>query len=152
MTAVNDIRDIFSIFHDGTITTWTGDKDLLTLTISCKYLAERIDKSFDEFYIKLENVSTVELDPWPFEKDMPTVVKTEIADIFRAELEIISADIQENKVVVTCSQHDNNFDYCGGNLTISARAIKLLDQSEHPLTVDELWEICKAYWAEFRNK
>ena len=49
MTATEDIRDIFSILHDGTISACTGDKDLLTLTVDCEYLAELIDKSFDKF-------------------------------------------------------------------------------------------------------
>jgi hypothetical protein len=46
MTTVEDIRDVFSIFHDGGISAWSGNKDTLTLTIDCEYLAERINKSF----------------------------------------------------------------------------------------------------------
>ena len=63
MTVTEDIRDIFSILHDGTISAWTGDKNLLTLTVDCEYLAERIDKSFDKFYVELINVDKLELAP-----------------------------------------------------------------------------------------
>jgi hypothetical protein len=51
MSATNDIRDIFLILHDGTISAWTGEKNLLTLTVDCEYLAELIDKSFDKFFL-----------------------------------------------------------------------------------------------------
>ena len=63
MRATEDIRDIFSIFHDGEISAWTGNKDLLTLTVDCEYLAERIDKSFDKFYVELSFIDKIELDP-----------------------------------------------------------------------------------------
>lgn len=36
MTATEDIRDIFSILHDGGISAWTGDRNLLTLTVELR--------------------------------------------------------------------------------------------------------------------
>ena len=152
MTATSDIRDIFSILHDGTISAWTGDKNLLTLTVDCEYLAERIDKSFDRFYVELKNVDKLELDPWTNPIDLPTIVKTNYADIFKAELEILSADIKEDVVVVACNQHDTSFDYCGGNLTISCRKINIYDQNKNELTIDQFGEICKNYWDEWSKK
>jgi len=148
MIATEEIRGIFSILHDGTISAWTGDKILLTLTVDCLYLAERIDKSFEKFYIELSNIQKIELDPWTNSIDLPTVIKTDFADIFRAELEILSADIKDDTVVVSCNQHDTCFDYCGGNLTISCQTIKVLDQNKNELTIDQLGEICKNYWDE----
>ena len=152
MTVIEDIRDIFSILHDGTISAWTGDKNLLTLTVDCEYLAERIDKSFDKFYVELINVDKLELDPWTNPIDLPTIVKFDYADIFKAELEILSADIKEDVVVITCNQHDTNFDYCGGNLTICCQAIKVFDQNKNELTIDQFEEICKNYWDEWSKK
>lgn len=152
MTATEDIRDIFSILHDGTIALWAGDKNLLTLTVDCEYLAERIDKSFDKFYVELINVDKLELDPWTNPIDLPTIVKTEYADIFKAELEIVTADIKEDVVVITCNQHDTNFDYCGGNLIISCQTIKVFDQNRNELTIDQLDKIGKNYWNEWSKK
>ncbi|SFN22013.1 hypothetical protein SAMN05428949_1989 [Chitinophaga sp. YR627] len=51
---LDDIRDIFSILHDGTTSTWTGDKNLLTLEVDCEYLAERIDKSYERFTLNVD--------------------------------------------------------------------------------------------------
>lgn len=152
MTATEDIRDIFSVLHDGTISTWTGDKSLLSLTIECGYLAERIDKSFDKFYVELSNIEKMELDPWTNPVDLPTVIKTDLADIFKAELEILSADIKDDTVVVTCNQSDPDFDYCGGDLTISCKKIKVFDQNKNELTIDKFGEICKNYWDEWSKK
>ncbi len=152
MTVTEDIRDIFSILHDGTISAWTGDKNLLTLTVDCEYLAERIDKTFDKFYVELINVDKLELDPWTNPIDLPTIVKTEYADIFKTELEILSADIKEDVVVITCNQHDTRFDYCGGNLTISCRTIKVYDQNKNELTIGQFDKICNEYWDEWSKK
>lgn len=152
MTATEDIRDVFSILHDGTISAWTGDKNLLTLTVECEYLAQRIDKSFDRFYVALTNVDKLELDPWTNPIDLPTIVKTDYADIFEAELEILSADIKDYVVVITCNQHDTSLDYCGGNLTISSKTIKVYDQNKNELTINHFDKICNEYWEEWRKK
>ena len=152
MTATEDIRDVFSILHDGTISAWTGDKNLLTLTVDCEYLAERIDKSFDKFYVELFNVVNLELEPWTNPIDLPTIVKTYYADIFKAELEILSADIKNDVVVITCNQHDNSFDYGGGNLTISCKKIKVYDQNKNELTIDQFDKISNEYWDEWSKK
>lgn len=152
MPTAEDIKNIFSILHDGTISAWTGDKSLLTLTIECEYLAERIDKTFNKFYVELTNIDKIELDPWTNRVDLPTIIKTDLADIFKAELEVLSADIKEEEVVVICDQHDTDFDYCGGNLLISCQTIKIFDQNKNQLTIDQFGEICKNYWDEWGKK
>jgi hypothetical protein len=152
MTATKDISDIFSILHDGTISGWIGDKDLLELTVDCEYLAERIDKSFDKFYVELSDLEKLELEPWTNPVDLPTFIKIDFADIFKADLEILSADIKGDVVVVTCNQHDTNFDYCGGNLTIGCKSIKLFDQNKNELSIDQIDKICNKYWDEWSKK
>lgn len=152
MTAIEDIRDIFSILHDGTISAWAGDKNLLTLTVDCEYLAERIDKSFDKFYVELFNVGKFELDPWTNPVDIPAVIKTDFADISKAELEILSANIKDDVVVITCNQHDTSFDYCGGNLTISCETIKIYDQNKNEMTIEQFDKVCNKYWDEWSKK
>jgi hypothetical protein len=124
MAATEDIRDIFSILHDGTISAWTGNKSLMTLTVDCRYLAERIDKSFDKFYVELSNIDKIELDPWTNPVALSAVI----------------------------NQHDTELDYSGGNLTISCQAIKIFDQNKNELTVDQFDEICKNYWDEWSKK
>lgn len=152
MTATEDIRDIFSILHDGGISAWAGDKELLTLTVECKYLAQRINKTFDRFYLDLSGIHKMELSTWPNPFHLPVTIKTDLADIFQAELEILSADIKGEAVVIDCNQHDTDFDYCGGNLTISCQTIKVFDQNKNELTIDQFDEICKGYWEEWSRK
>lgn len=152
MTATEDIKDIFSILHDGTISAWIGDKDLLTLTVDCEYLAERIDKSFDKFFLELKEIDKIVLDPWTNPVDLPTVIKTEFSDIFKAELEIMSAEVKDDFVLVTCLQFDTNYDYSGGNLSISCKTIKVFDQNKNELTIDQFDTLCKSYWDEWSKK
>ncbi|MFZ1799042.1 MAG: hypothetical protein WAU24_04195 [Chitinophagaceae bacterium] len=116
---LDDIRDIFSILHDGTTSSWTGDKDLLMLKVNCDYLAERIDKSFKSFYVECRQIDKLELHPWMNPIDLPQTLLTDFNDIFKAELEILSADIENDFVKITCNQHDTDFDYCGGTLLFS---------------------------------
>jgi hypothetical protein len=151
MSSTEDIRDIFSILHDGIIYSWTGDKNLLTLKIDCQYLAEYVDKSFDSFYVDLIEVDNLYLTTWPNPFNLPVLTLTDLNDIFKAGLEILSADIAENEVVVACNQHNTDFDYCGGNLTVGCRTIKIYDQNKNELTIDKLDEISKKYWNERRE-
>jgi len=152
MATTENIRDIFSILHDGTISCCTGDKNLLTLTVDCQYLAERIDKSFENFYVDLIQIQDLYFETWPNPFDLPMLTLTDINEIFKADLEILSADIKEKLVLVTCNQHDKAFDYSGGNLFISCNAIKIYDQSKRELSIDEFGTICKSYWDEFSRK
>jgi len=152
MTATEDIRDIFSILHDGEISAWTGDRNLLSLTVECQYLAERIDKSFDRFYVELTHVDELYLSTWPNPFDLPVQTLTEPSGIFKAELEILSADIKDEKVVISCNQHDIDFDYCGGNLTISCQTIRVFDQRKNELTIDQFDIICKSYWDDMHKQ
>jgi len=122
------------------------------LTVECQYLAERIDKSFDRFYVELTNVDELFLSTWPNPFDLPVQTLTEPSDIFKAELEILSADIKDEKVVIACNQHDTDFDYCGGNLTISCENIKVFDQNKNELTIDQFDVICKSYWDDMHKQ
>jgi hypothetical protein len=140
------------MLHDGVISAWAGDKNLLTLTVECQYLAERLDKSFDRFYVELWQVDELFLTTWPNPFGLPVQILAEISNIFRAQLELLSADIKDGKVVVACNQHDTNFDYCGGNLTIGCHTIKLFDQNKTELTIDQFNIICKGYWDEWSKK
>ncbi len=152
MSTIQDIRDVFSTLHDGTISAWAGDKEVLILTIDCEYLAERIDKSFSTFYVELYTVDKVEFDPWMTSVDLPAIVKTGFNTIFEEELEILSAEIKDYAVVVYCDQHNTDLDYCGGTLTIRCQRIKVFDQNRRELTVDQLCKTGSSYWSEASRK
>ena len=143
---LDDIRDIFSILHDATTSSWTGDKNLLILKINCEYLAERIDKSFKNFYVECKAIDKLEFHPWMNPISLPQILLTDINDIFKAELEILSADIENDFVKIICNQHNLDFDYCGGTLLLNCKTIKIFDQARRQLTITEFSKICDDYW------
>ena len=101
MNTQQDIEDIFSILHDGTIESYIGNKNKLTLKISCVYLAEQINKSFEYFYVELTEIDILELFTWRslMEEEQQTLIN--LKDIFKFELEIIDANIEDNIVIIT---------------------------------------------------
>lgn len=151
MNTQQDIEDIFSILHDGTIESWNGDINKLTLKVSCLYLAELIDNSFEYFYIELYNINKIELFAWMNPINLEQKIFTELEDIFKAELEILSADKKENDVIIACNQHDLEFDYCGGNLTLNCEEIKIFDEMKNHLSIDDIDNICNKYWKHNGN-
>ena len=153
MTAIEDIRDVFRMLHDADISAWTGDKNLLTLTINCGYLAELIDKSFGKFYVSLYGIDKIEFDSWPNPPADSTILKTDLHDIFKAELQMNSANIKDDKtIVVTCFQFDTEFDYCGGDLIFSCQSIKLFDHKKNEMTIEQLDKICNDYWNQWNKE
>ena len=152
MTNIETVQNIFSILHDGTITGWTGDKNLLTLKVSCQYLAEKINPTFEDFFIELVDITKLSLEPWMNPIELEQEYFVEPKEMFEAELEILSAEVENDCVKVTCNQHDTSFDYCGGTLYISCEDINVYDQNKKELTIDKLDEICKEYWNKFAKQ
>jgi hypothetical protein len=148
MKSIDNLFDIFSILHDGKISVWTGNKNVLTLTIDCPYLAGRIDKSFFSFFIDFIQVDDLQLTTWPNPAELPVLTLTQLHDIFKAPLEILSVEKNGDVVIVACNQHDPAFDYVGGNLSISCEEIKIYDQNEKEMTIDQVDNLSKSYWVE----
>jgi hypothetical protein len=149
MSQLQPLADLFSVFHDADISSWTGDKSNLTLTLECVYLAERIDPSFERFYLTLYEVDFLQFMPWTMPLEAPAVVKTALKDVFEAELEILSAAVQEEYVVVTCKRYNPGFNNQGGNLSVSCKGFTLLDQQQRVLTLRDIQTLAKGYWDAF---
>ena len=122
------------------------------LTVECQYLAELIDPSFNQFYIELSEIKELFLLTWPDSADLPEQKLKQLKDIFEAELEILSAEIEKGQTVVVCNQPNTDFDYCGGSLVIECVKMRIYDQSKSALTVERLGEICKIYWDGWSDK
>ena len=131
---------------------WTGDKNRLTLKIGCQYLSERIDPSFDFFFLDLFDVSRLALVPWMNPIELEQEYFAEFKDIFQAELDILSADIEEDFVKIFCNQSDPDFNYSGAVLYLNCAEIKIFDQEKRELTMDVLDNICKEYWDDFSSR
>lgn len=152
MNVTEQIRDIFGTLHDGGIADWQGDLNVLTLAIDCEYLAKRVNNSFEKFYVELSGIDIIELHPWSKRAEMATIPKTELAEIFEADLEILAAEVQGDVVMIVCNQSDEKFDYTGANLIISCQSIRIFNQDKFPITVDKLKEISKNYWDDWANE
>lgn len=152
MNTQQDIEDIFSILHDGTIESWTGNKEKLLLKVGCTYLAELIDKDFEYFYVELNEIEKIELDTWITPIGSTPQIFTELAHIFQAELEILSANVKDKEIVITCNQPFRDLNFSGGNLTLNCKSIKVFDHNRNELTIEKFEQVCKQYWDNFGNK
>ncbi len=152
MTNIENVRDIFAILHDGTIIEWSGDRQHLMLKVGCQYLAERIEPSFENFFIELTDIHKLVLVPWMNPIELEQEYFVQLKDIFQAELDILSAETENDLVKVICNQSNSNFDYCGGTLYVGCQGIKIFDQNMNKLTIDRFDQICKEYWDDFASK
>lgn len=145
--ALQDIRDIFSILHDGETAAWRGNEDFLTLSVECEYLASTINKSYTHFYVEFEMIGKLEFYPWR-NASLPQIVFTKIDDIFKAPLMILSADIENDIVKITCNAQGNIYDYWGGFLLLNCESIKVFDEGKQQLTIDEFDAVSNNFWDE----
>lgn len=146
-----DIRDIFSIFHDGCIVVASIQTNTLVLDIEIQYLAE-IKPEYKGFKVFLYGFRDVEFSTWPSDlKSAPEKIK-DIQSIFRPELEMLEANLKENSIEVVCSQHSSAYDYCGGELSFKVDFAAVQDESGKLYTIDELDILCKGYWDEWASK
>ena len=84
--------------------------------------------------------------------NQPQILFTSIVDIFQATLEILSAEIENEFVKITCNQHNLDFDYCGGTLLVKCENVKVFDEKNNKLTIDELDKVCNEYWNEVKEQ
>lgn len=147
-----EIEDIFATFHDGGITEWKGDLKQLTLKIECQYLGQEFQDDFENFYLIINNIEHIELEPWMNPIKLEKINKTELNDIFKVELEIGYAETIDGIVKISCNQHDTKFDYCGGNLFLKAESIEIKNHLKQYIKPIDLYNANDSYWNKFREK
>ena len=57
------ISELFSIFHDGTISAWCIRDDVMELEIDIDYLAQGVSTSYSKFHMIIRNVQILVLVP-----------------------------------------------------------------------------------------
>lgn len=149
---LEDIRDVFNIFHDGDIIEHSISNDVLCLVIEIPYLAARIDTNFRKFNLVLHGCKSLVFSTWPNQKDSEGEILKDIESIFKPKLWVLSAKLIQNKIEVACSQSDAAFDYCGGNLSFTANSAVVTDEGNKEYTIDELDHICESYWTEWEDE
>jgi hypothetical protein len=123
-----NVSDVYSIFHDGCIIRCHEENGSLLSEIEIQYLAERINPTFRKLAVHLEDVKDVCFSTWPNDLKSESEALKDIASIFKAELEILEGNYREDQIQVVCNQHSPKFDYCGGELFISAPSAEIADE------------------------
>ncbi len=149
---IEEIRDVFATFHDGTITEYKGNLKKLDLKIECEYLAKQFDESFENFYLTISEIEFIELEPWMNPKELEPRYFKELNKIFNAELEIGYAKIEENTVIITCNQHNLKYNYCGGYLKIKAKKIEVRNHLDELIKPEELYRNSEEYWDKLNKE
>ncbi len=146
-----DIRDIFSIFHDGGITTANLQGENIILKIDIQYLAEIVNPAYRWFKVFLYDFRDVEFSTWSGDLKSEPEKITDVQSIFGPELEILEASLNENKIEVVCNVHSSEYDYCGGELSFNVDSAEVQDESGKPYSIEELDSICNGYWGNKRQ-
>ena len=150
---LNEISEIFSIFHDGRITKYAHHSNYSFLYIDCMYLAERFDKEFDYFILKIYEMENVELSVWPRDSDNPSYKIQKGETLFQYPLDIYDSEILDNKLIVRVGQNDNSgLDYVGGDLSFRCLGIEIYDPKLSEIKFEELVRICDKYWKYFSER
>ena len=147
----DDIRDIFNIFHDGDVIEYEKDENDLKLKVEIPYLTDRVRKGFSYFTVTLFNCTNIGLETWPDQKDRNPEIFHDLKKIFQAKLWILDAEIKNERIVVSCSQADSAFDYCGGFLSFTAESANVKDEAGKDYTIEELGNLSESYWDEWEK-
>ncbi|EKD26139.1 MAG: hypothetical protein ACD_79C01346G0001 [uncultured bacterium] len=148
---LDDIRDIFNILHDGDIIDYEEKEKDLKLRVKISYLTERVREGYSYFTVTLFNYIKIQLETWPNQKGHEPEFYRDLNQIFQANLWILDAEIKEKSIVVSCSQADTAFDYCGGYLAFTSESAKVEDEAGKEYTIEELGNLSEAYWEEWEN-
>jgi len=153
ITQKQDMADVFSVFHDGMIEEHKIEDDNLILKIYCQYLAKDINSSYEFFWVKLNQLKSINLLPW-LKNSQEELLWTNIDLIFKKELEILNAKItSEDTIQVFCDCSDifeeNEVSYVGATLEFGCYSISIFDENKQEISLDYLKEIATKYWKEF---
>lgn len=144
MSKTEELKDVFTIFHDGTIEEATFNSKNLVLKVQIEYLAQIIDPSFNQFELTLLKVESLSFKPWTGSTKELTDIKT----IFDLDLSITSTQVDEEGTLVihaTCGESADS-SYEGGELILRCDDFLIFDQQRNPLNLDELKGHSANYW------
>ena len=71
ITGVNDLAELFSIFHDGVVTEASALDHDLQLTVKISYLAQRIQPHLTTFTVRLHQLEDLGFSTWPKDSAAP---------------------------------------------------------------------------------
>ena len=92
--------------------------------------------------------------PWTDEGAPSIADITDLAEIVRLDLGILSGDTEDGAVRVACTQDRPEFGFSGGFLEIAAGGCRVFDEGSSEWTLEELRKLSDDYWSDWeaRNK
>ncbi|MCI5194225.1 MAG: hypothetical protein D3915_14040 [Candidatus Electrothrix sp. AU1_5] len=147
----DNIGGIFNVFHDGNIIEYERTGNDLMLKVEISYLTEKVRDGFSCFTVTLFDCTNIQLETWPNQNGHEAEFFHDFKQIFQANLWILEAEIKNKLIVVSCSQVGTTFDYCGGFLSFRTESAKVIDEVGKEYSINELENLSKSYWDEWRN-
>jgi hypothetical protein len=144
---------LFSVLHDGEITSAKGTARQLTLRIDCPYLAELFRPAFYFFYVELTGISACSFASWETPDFTVTDIVAVLAIIVKGGFEIADAEVENGKAIIkllnSSPKHSGLPQCIGGNLLIDCQSFSLFDQERRALTLETLQQTASSYWSQF---
>jgi hypothetical protein len=111
---LENIITMFSVFHDGGFSNCVKQGQSLKFGVDIQYLAERVNPSYRTFSVVRQGVEALSFTTWPDDATAAPDVITDIESIFTPELEILSCELENDSIKVSCNQPLPGLGYCGG--------------------------------------
>jgi hypothetical protein len=146
------VANLFSIFHDGSISHANMVNGNLVLEVGIRYLAQRINPSFKKFILCLYNIRGVRFSTWPSNSEMQPSEIIDTSLIFRPELKILEGNPIGGSIQVICNVSSKDCDYSGGELYFQADFAHVTDEAGRPYSFSELCSLSSDYWEEWSSR
>lgn len=142
---LDDLRDLFSVFHDGGILSWKEGASVANVRIECQYLAELINPEFEWFGVQIRILKPTLFSAWnrTGENQLKVLATTDLFQ--KTEPEILSSEIEIQLVKVVANTHHTD-DLAGGIIWIDGEIESIEDQNHRQLSLDEVKRIATGYW------
>lgn len=151
IVGAENLRDMFSILHDGVIVRYDSVAPNLELNVEILYLAQRVSPEYRGFRVVLQNARELSFTTWPSDLTSPPAQIKSIPDIFAPELDVLGCEIENGALKVTCNQSSPKWNYCGGELRLKADSATVTDAGGKEYSIEELGRLCDEYWNEWQR-
>lgn len=151
IAGIDELAQLFSIFHDGVIIDAAVQGNDLLLTVRISYLAQRIQPGFTTFAVHLHEVEGLSFCTWP-KAAAPSETLRDPPSIFSPPLDILSGEVSDGCVRVVCNQPSALTAHCGGTLTFRAESATVSDEQGRLYSTVDLAALATAYWDEWGQR
>lgn len=152
MNPSQDILDLFTILHDGSIVELVKVDSQINIKIEIDYLAKMIREDHDHIFLLIDNPKNMIFIPWSDEQGSITTME----EISHLELEILGCDTENDKYIIHCHCDEKRHEYPGGDLVLDFTEFIVKDQEGKTIGLQKLRTLANNYWqkqgSDARNK